>query len=189
MIAEETRAFILGEVHGFLWPEEGERLAELAEQVPANLEIVELGSHQGLSACWLAAGSRAGAGAHITCIDIWCDEERADPAWAFHAFQANIAWGRWTDLVSPIRSDTLAAAKGWDRPIGLLFIDASHDYGSVARDFLAWSPHVITGGLVLFHDETDQFPGVARAIRWHVPKSWDDLGVMGRQNMHTFRKR
>lgn len=61
----------LENTQGLVEVEEGEKLAELASQVTANHAIVEVGSHTGLSSCWIAAGSRDGNGAHITCIDPW----------------------------------------------------------------------------------------------------------------------
>jgi predicted O-methyltransferase YrrM len=48
----------LENTQGLVEVEEVEKLAELASQVTANHAIVEVGSHTGLSSCWMAAGSR-----------------------------------------------------------------------------------------------------------------------------------
>ena len=37
-------------------------------------------------------------------------------------------------------------------PIKLLFIDASHTYGDVKRDYLKFEPFVSKGGLIAMHD-------------------------------------
>ncbi len=46
--------------------------------------------------------------------------------------------------------------------IGLLFIDALHDYESVRKDFELWFPRMCAGGFVAFHD-VDQ-PGPNRLV-------------------------
>lgn len=42
------------------------------------------------------------------------------------------------------------AAKGWNKPIGLLFIDGDHT--KAGEDFEAWEKFVVPGGIILFHD-------------------------------------
>ena len=61
-------------------------------------------------------------------------------------------------MVEPIRNHSFEV--GWDRPIAVLVVDGLHDYVSVARDFRHFEPFVRRGGLVLFHDYADYFPGV-----------------------------
>lgn len=48
--------------------------------------------------------------------------------------------------------------------IDFVFIDASHDYESVKADIAAWTPKVMPGGMVLGHDWSPHFPGVAQAV-------------------------
>lgn len=48
----------------------------------------------------------------------------------------------------------------WENPITFLFIDGLHDYPNVARDFWKFSPFVVPGGYVAFHDYADYYPGV-----------------------------
>lgn len=44
-------------------------------------------------------------------------------------------------------------AKSWVKPIGVLFIDGSHDYESVKRDLETWSKFVRPdNGVILMHD-------------------------------------
>jgi hypothetical protein len=67
--------------------------------------------------------------------------------------------------IRPINLLSEQAALVWDKPIGLLFIDGSHDYESVTTDLKNWLEFVVSGGLVAFHDVTNpDTPGVARAI-------------------------
>ncbi len=44
------------------------------------------------------------------------------------------------------------AAKEWNTPIDLLFIDGDHSYEAVARDWEDWHRFVVPGGVVLLHD-------------------------------------
>jgi hypothetical protein len=75
------------------------------------------------------------------------------------AFEANIEslFGFRDTGVQRFQGASVDAAKWWaeDRegaPIGLLFIDACHDFQFVEADFNAWSPFVPVGGVVAFHD-------------------------------------
>jgi predicted O-methyltransferase YrrM len=44
------------------------------------------------------------------------------------------------------------ASKIWIAPIDFLFIDGEHSYDACLRDWLEWSPFVVPGGHVAFHD-------------------------------------
>ena len=69
----------------------------------------------------------------------------------YDKFIANLTAHGVRDKVETIkaRSDEVA----WDgRPIGLLFIDGSHDYTDVRYDYRYYSQFVPTGGLIIFHD-------------------------------------
>jgi hypothetical protein len=52
----------------------------------------------------------------------------------------------------------------WASPIGLLLVDAFHDYASVARDFRHFEPWLDSNGLVAFHDYASYYPGVRRFV-------------------------
>ncbi|MCL6581679.1 MAG: class I SAM-dependent methyltransferase [Firmicutes bacterium] len=170
----------LDQIEGWLSLDEGRRLAFLAWTVPAHLAIVELGSWKGKSTAWLASGSRLGNRARVFAVDHWVgSEEHRHLFWepgasTFPEFKANMAWLGLEDLVTPISGRTVEVAATWDRAIGLLFIDAAHDYESVRADFLAWSPFVVRGGWVAFHDASA--PGVSQVIREFVEGSGEWLG-------------
>jgi len=152
------------EIAGLIEPEEGEWLAKTAGEVPGDLAIVECGSHRGLSACWIGTGSRAGAGALVTCVDTWpaFDAEHPYPlapgvGWqeegALEQFRANISAVGVDDLVTPVRSTAVEVAANWDGPpVGLFFHDADHAVTACARDYLAWLPHLAQGAWIAVHD-------------------------------------
>ena len=67
---------------------------------------------------------------------------------------------------------TIPAAKAWKGPpINLLFIDASHYYKDVARDFAAWASHCAPGSRCAFHDyERLGTPGVKKLVNQAVAR-------------------
>lgn len=72
--------------------------------------------------------------------------------------------------VEIIRSGSAEAARDWNRPIDLLFIDGDHSYQGVKSDWDLFSPHMAPFGVVVFHDTTwaiNDFPFEVR----------EDLGV------------
>jgi predicted O-methyltransferase YrrM len=82
--------------------------------------------------------------------------------------------------VEIIRSTSTEAAKGWSRPIDLLFIDGDHSYEGVKNDWNLFHPFVRPGGVVLFHDTAWQLenPGTMRADMG-VPRFVDELRLAG----------
>jgi len=56
-----------------------------------------------------------------------------------------------------------------DESIHLLHIDGCHSYEAVKNDFEKWSPKVVPGGIILFHDIT------SRMLDFGVWKYWAEL--------------
>jgi len=158
-----TRALLL-EIPGLITPAEGEKLAELAGLIRAEQAIVEIGSHRGLSACWLASGARSGAGARVTCVDPWpqyeppglaaseLDSEPWGEVGALERFMANVGEQDCWPYVTPLRATAAQVAQMWVKPVGLWFHDADHRYDAVRDDFLAWERFVSPGGWFAVHD-------------------------------------
>lgn len=174
----------LATVSGLIEPVEAQRLARLAADTPPWSRIVEIGSHTGLSTCWLALGARTGNGAHIVAVDPWPDPRPPGPGYdddpfdlgsgdaVFERFTANLnAVGAW-DEVTVIRTTSAVAAGIVCNPVGLLFVDAVHEYDAVAADIRAWVPRVIAGGWVAFHDYWDD---PERTKRSPVADAIDDV--------------
>jgi hypothetical protein len=57
------------------------------------------------------------------------------------------------------------AAKFEGLGVGLVYIDARHDYESVKLDIEAWASILIPGGILAGHDFDDHNPGVMRAVK------------------------
>src|SRR5260370_19013548 len=134
---------------GWLSPAEGDLLFHLASPCPAGC-IVEIGSFQGKSITYLAAGSDAGARVPVYSIDPHTGD--GDASGSFPAFQRQVARSGLAHLVRPIVATSQQAAIDFDEQIGLLFIDGAHDDASVKLDWDLWVPKVLPGGFVAMHD-------------------------------------
>jgi hypothetical protein len=47
---------------------------------------------------------------------------------------------------------SLVVASHFDQPLDLLFIDGGHAHDVAWSDYEAWTPKVVSGGLLLIHD-------------------------------------
>ncbi len=161
------------EIDGWLDDMQGYVLALMAEQGPGVGAIVEIGSFKGRSTCWLAYGAKSAGRETVTAIDPFTGspehqpgEELSDPDLAesgstFPVFEKNLRKMALDDYVKPIVATSADAAKDWDQPIRLLFIDGDHSYEGSKLDFEVWSPHVVPGGLIALHD-VGHWDGVTR---------------------------
>src|SRR5690606_16235375 len=128
-----------------------ETLYRLAALVPSDEAIVELGTFRGASAVWMAAGARAGLGAHVWTIDPHdlpghrTTTGRSpgtiryeDPAIRQDA-ERQIAESGFGDGVTMIRGFSVEEAGRWTGPkVGLLFIDGDHREHAARKDFRSW---------------------------------------------------
>jgi MMP 1-O-methyltransferase len=160
---EETRR-LTETVNGKLLPQEAEFLWSLARNCTGRGAIVEIGSWQGKSTAWLAAGSKGGAKATVYAVDPHIlKPENAQ------IFKENIMRVGLDDLVEPLVMTSAKAAESFDKPVELLFVDGDHNYEAVKSDFELWSPKLLDGGTIAFHDRNS--PGVRRLIDGSVRTS------------------
>lgn len=157
--------------YGQLLVEEGLLLRQLAQRVPADHVIVEIGSYTGKSTCCLLRGSFEGNRVPVYAVDLWTagtsrkgghfrarqpDEIAASSK--FHrpevlaVFNRRMAVLDRTSIVRPVMGESITVAATFDQPIGLLFIDAEHTYEACRADFEAWSPQVTEDGIIALHD-------------------------------------
>jgi predicted O-methyltransferase YrrM len=155
-------------------------LFQLASDLPANAQVIEVGSWMGASTCFIAGGLK-GDKAKIFAVDNFqglstCGE---DSAWynrhfkqlgsnsTLEIFRANFAALGFANRSEPVVSDSLAAAKTLEAKRGtidFIFIDGDHSYAACKADIEAWTPFVKKGGVIAFHDFGSRADGVTRAI-------------------------
>lgn len=159
---------------GWLTDREGELLYNLAKNCTGEGVIVEIGSWKGKSTIWLAKGSKRGNNVKIYAIDPHTGasehKERYGEVWTFDEFKENIKNTNVDDIVIPIVKTSAEAAKKFDEPVELIFIDGAHEYELVKLDFELWFPKVIDGGIMAFHD-TRRRRGPAKVVEELVYKS------------------
>ena len=153
-------------IPGFFSDKEAYELYKIAlfglEVAPA---IVEIGSFHGKSTSVLAAACRDSGKGRVFAIDphqgaLFKDMTSTAPSLGF--FLANMKRLELMDFVFPI----VRAAKDAkiDVPVGHLFIDGLHDFGSVSADIKNATPWVARGGFVSFHDYWPHDMGVIQAV-------------------------
>ena len=81
-----------------------------------------------------------------------------------HAAHAAVGKSR-NGRVEWIRKFSYEALEFWCEGIDFLVIDGDHSDEGIARDWEDWSPFVVPGGVVLFHDARI-FPGGWTAPAW-----------------------
>ena len=180
---------LTAEIEGWLSNAEGELLYLLAKEVPSGQAIVELGSWKGKSTVWLDKGAQSGQGNTVYSIDphrgseTHVSEGEED---TYGRFLNNPTKAGVKEIVVPLVAASHQVAKGWQKEVGLLWIDASHRYEGVKRDFLSWKPHLASAAVVVFHDCNQ--PGPARVVDEYVDSSSDFTTLVEVDTIKVARK-
>ncbi|MDK2849781.1 MAG: 1-O-methyltransferase [Candidatus Woesearchaeota archaeon] len=172
MNIKETKK-IANKIFGWLSDREGELLFNLAKNCKGRGVIVEIGSCNGRSTVWLASGSKSGNKVKIYAIDPHSTpskHQKGKRNKSFEEFKKNIKNAGVDDIIIPIVKTSEEAAKTFNKPVELIFIDGDHKYESVKLDFDLWFPKVINGGIMAFHD-TLSWPGPKKVVDNFVYKS------------------
>lgn len=136
-------------IHGFIQKPEGQLLYHLAKISLEKGVIVELGSWKGRSTVFLGLGAKNRN--RVYAIDTFTGDKSTGFENTFSQFKKSIKHYSLIN-VNPIRKTTMQAIVSWNKPISLLFIDASHTYKDALKDFLSWEKYVLEDGLIAFHD-------------------------------------
>jgi predicted O-methyltransferase YrrM len=120
--------------------------------------VVEIGSGRGYSTCALALACQQNGRGKVYAIDPHTPNRWTDygPDKALEHYEFLLARLKEYELTPTwcevIRALSLEAAKGWNKPIDLLFIDGDHTYEAVKGDFEAFRPWLREHSMVAFHD-------------------------------------
>jgi MMP 1-O-methyltransferase len=148
-------------IEGWLNPLEGVSLYKFVEQSP-NPNIVEVGSWKGKSTAWLLVAAKVHT-KHLFVIDHFrgsSEHQKGLPNGinTYPEFCKNIETIKTEyDIpnrhLSVMKMNSLDAAKRFkDESVGMIFIDASHEYEDIKSDLQAWIPKICPEGIIAVHD-------------------------------------
>jgi predicted O-methyltransferase YrrM len=158
-------------IDGWFGPHEGRLLYRLAAAADPAGVIVEIGSWQGRSTIWLAAGALGGGGARVVAIDPHVGTALRAPGASTEALlRANLERAGVAHNVELVVATSEAAVSTWSQPISLLWIDGDHEYDSALRDLELWEPYLRADAVVAFHD-TFVCDGPERVVRERLVRS------------------
>ena len=154
-------------IKGFLAPDEGERLFDLAADCARLGPCLEVGSYCGKSTVYLGSACRD-AGTLLYAVDHHRGSEEHQPGEEYHdtqlfdadasrmdsfrTFRATLQAAKLEDSVVPIVASSALAGRHWATPLSMVFIDGGHSLEAATTDFEMWSPHVVIGGYLAIHD-------------------------------------
>lgn len=161
---EREEASLRADLAGIGFPigqtvEEVKILRKYAKLKPKGTVSIEIGTRNGGSALILAMNSFD----PVITIDMLEDPRVFDYGYK-EIPKLRKHWARYPGG-SRIEQVTV---KSWEyqhdgRPVGLVFIDGSHEYEDVAKDFYLFLSLLIDGGYLLMHDY-ETFPGVTQFL-------------------------
>ena len=155
------------EIKGFMPNHEGEALMSWAKTFSKLGPLLEIGSFCGKSSIYLGLAAKEKNQVvftidhHKGSEEHQLNEEYFDPEIydeslnsvnTFPLFLKNIRIFDLEDSVIPIVSSSASAAKGWNKNLGMVFIDGSHSLESATLDYESWGSHIKNGGALVIHD-------------------------------------
>lgn len=143
-------------------------LPELMKQLKLPMIAAELGCAEGLNAKDLLTNGVE----YLYMVDNWSKIEgiTGDGNFEsdFHDYnyvQAMNRVGKYGSKVKVLRGLTTEMAIHIENEVlGLVYVDAAHDYNSVKNDIAAWYPKLVIGGIMAFHDYSMPQYGVKQAV-------------------------
>ncbi|MBP2660101.1 MAG: SAM-dependent methyltransferase [Firmicutes bacterium] len=147
-------------IEGWLSPCEQIALLHLPSMVDhLSGSIVEIGSYKGKSTTALALGSSL---LSTKKRPIYAIDPFVVPPYDF--FEDNIKKHGLGEFVIPIKKHSFEAYDDCPESISAIFIDGDHEYASIKHDIIHYVPRVLVGGLIAFHDYSEYWPGVIKAV-------------------------
>lgn len=155
------------EVKGFLHPDEGQCLYQLALTASALGPCLEVGSYCGKSTVYLGTGARDGHGL-LYALDHHRGSEEHQLGEEYHdaelfdcelhkmdslpTFRRTLARAQLESVVVPIVASSSQAGRFWQTPLALVFIDGGHSLEAALTDYRMWAAHIAVGGYLAIHD-------------------------------------
>ena len=187
-------------ISGHLGRDEANFLRDAPIRLGAG-NYLEIGVFHGRSTLCIAEGVRdSGFDSHLTSIDAFDltdrirrdsdadkDGKLANKSYAaegrFEEVKEVIEERGFSEYVTVVRSFSIDAVQNYQNTkFNFVFIDADHSYEGCKSDFEAWSPLVVPGGEIAFHDSN--YEAVQRVIDesgWEVVAAVDQLKVIRKE--------
>jgi len=155
------------DVKGFLDPQEGQRLYELASHAAVEGPCLEIGSYCGKSTLYMGAGVKA-VGGVLFALDHHRGSEEHQLGESYHdpdlydaelgrmdslpCFRRTLARAQLEEHVIPVVSSSLLTGRYWQIPLSMVFIDGGHSMAAALNDYRTWVRHILPGGILAIHD-------------------------------------
>ena len=168
-------------IEGWFGPNEGATIFKLICEIPTEFDVVELGAFMGLSTIYLAAAAKVSSRSKIITVDHFKGNSEHlglgyTPQMIREGFFKNIKEVGFEDYIEVMDMDTHEASQKYNGQIGILFIDAAHEYEFIRKDFNNWYPKVVNGGWIIIHD----------AMFWENPKKVFSEAIAEGKLIETF---
>jgi hypothetical protein len=155
----------------------------LAAAAPRGGVTVEIGSFKGKSTIGVASIAKAFDLGQVVSIDphnapCETDPDLSESGTSFDDFETALTSAGLRESVEAHRAPSRDVAVGWNRPIRLLWIDGDHTYPGAKLDFDLFTPFLVDGAIVAFHDTLHEFEGPIRVFVEEMLQS-DQFGPAG----------
>ena len=173
----------LQKAFGYLFIEEVHALKELAQSLPANPVVVNLGAGSGTNSLAIKESRKD---LYLYCIDIQLEDSPLGGLFGERKVLQDASYIAGDDFTQ-IHGDSKAIGKIWQSvspQVDMIFVDADHSYNGCKGDILAWLPNIKPGGIIAVHDFGKRevykdgpidnaphplpWPGVDRAVRHYL---------------------
>ena len=157
----------IDQIKGFLAEDEALALYQEALATSAAGPVLEIGSYCGKSTIYLGLACRQ-TGSTVFALDHHRGSEEHQVGEYFHdpelydsgeglmdtfrEFRRNIRRAGLDEVVVPIVAGSEAAARHWQTPLAMVFIDGGHSLDAALTDYRCWVPHLRRGGVLAIHD-------------------------------------
>jgi predicted O-methyltransferase YrrM len=165
----------IDDIKGFLADDEAQALYSHALQASRAGPVLEIGSYCGKSTIYLGLACQQHSGT-VFALDHHRGSEEHQLGEFFHdpdlydsgdglmdtfrEFRRNIRSAGLNETVVPVVAGSDAAARHWQTPLAMVFIDGGHSLDAALTDYRCWTPHLKRGGVLAIHDiYPDPFEG------------------------------
>ncbi len=157
----------IDQIKGFLAAEEGRALYDNALEASTRGPVLEIGSYCGKSTIYLGLACRETRSTLFALDHHRGSEEHQRGEWfhdpdlydageglmdSFREFRRNVRNAGLEEVVVPIVAGSAAAARHWQTPLAMVFIDGGHSLDAALTDYRCWTPHLQRRGILAIHD-------------------------------------